>query len=200
MAEGQAGDVAALLRRAAEVVVQADLPHDLRPVAFARVLDLQMARAATPATPTAPEPQAPGPRATTPAARADPVAALSRELKLDRDLVEQVFDFDGDTVQLTVATSDLARSQRDASGQVAYLMTAALQASGLVESAPIQVIKDACEQCGVLDAPNFSRALAKIKGRGISERGKGKDRSYRINRRGYEIAAEIVTAITAPSS
>lgn len=43
MSEGDAGELVAQLRRAAQVVEQAGLPDDLRAVAFGRVLDMDSA-------------------------------------------------------------------------------------------------------------------------------------------------------------
>jgi hypothetical protein len=196
MPKPTADNTVGVLRQAAAVVEEAQLADDLRPIAFARVLDLTLGGASQ----AGPDPSADQPRRTGATRRAqadasDPVGALAAKLKLDADAVERVFDFHGDGVQLTVATSDLAESQSEATGEVAYLITAALQASGLKDEVPIQTIKEACEDRGVLDAPNFARAMSKIEGKGISKRGAGKHRAYKINARGYEIAAKIVERI-----
>lgn len=200
MAKSTSDNTAALLRQAAEVVEEAKLADDLRPIAFARVLDLTLA-GKTPASPSPPADQCGQSRATPSSQRdlSDPVAALAAKLKLDADTIERVFDFHDDGVQLTVAPSELANSQREAMGEVAYLITAALQSSGRMDEVPIQAIKEACADRGVLDAPNFARAMAKIDGKGITKRGRDKQQTYRINARGYEIAATIAARITSVS-
>ena len=192
MTKSTTDNIAGLLRRAAGVVDDAQLARDLRPIAFARVLDLTLT-GATPSSPTLPANQRT--QSQVEAEPSDPLAALATKLGLDADAVGRIFDFHGGRVQLTVATSDLAKSQQEATGEVAYLITAALQGGLGVDEVSLQTIKDACEDRGVLDTPNFARAMSKIEGKGITKRGEGKQRSYRINARGYEIVAKIVERI-----
>lgn len=188
------GDIAAVLKEAADTVGSADLPGDLRPVAYAKLLDYMLSGhlVDAPIDPPASVPRI-GRQPT--ATGSGPLAALSSKLKLEPSTLERYFEFDDEGVHLLMPRSTLDSNKKGATSEVTYLVAAALQADGSNDSTSGQMIRNACDALGVLDETNFWKGVRLTEGKGIRIRGSGTNREVKINAVGYEHAAEIITRI-----
>jgi hypothetical protein len=181
------------LRAAVRAVDEADVPGDLRPAAFdiaARAL-------------LAGKPEEPAQNLGRPLGdgrgRADEsssTAAISRRLRVGDDLVTRVFDVDEDGVHLLPSRNRFDSTKRGAMQEVARLMVAARQALGLEEWTPVDVVRAACDERGVLDPTNFGKALTGM-GEGFRLRGPTRKREIKANNVGYEAAGELVKRLTS---
>jgi len=181
------------LREAVRAVDEADVPADLRPAAFdiaARAL-----LAGQPQTPTR-TPERPLGEAPGRSAESSSTSAISRRFRVDDELVTRVFDVDEDGVHVLLSRSRFDSTKRGATQEVARLVVAARQALGLEEWTPVDIVRAACDERGVLDPTNFGKALGGL-GEGFRLRGPTRKREIKVNNVGYEAAGEIVKRITS---
>ncbi|MDQ6775854.1 MAG: hypothetical protein M3071_06475 [Actinomycetota bacterium] len=185
-----------VLKEVLAALDQANVPEDLREVAFAKAFD-HAAGAASAASPTGPA-SAASPPATTgtggdqAADRAGAFARIADKLAITTEQAAHVFDIDEDGVHLTVPHSAFDSKKRTAMQQVMRIVAAARQAIDLEEFTATRFLRAACEDRGVLDSGNFSSALAGIDGDGIRVKGAGSSREIKLNAKGYAVAGEIV--------
>lgn len=181
-----------VLRDAVAAVEAAGVPEDLRPAAFSKVFEHIVGGA-----PSAPPSRgAPGGAEAGDIDRGDAVGRIATKLSLDAEVVSRVFDVDDEGVHLTVPRSALDDSKRTAMREVARLISAARQASGLDEEyTPLATIREACDDRGVLNSPNFAAAMQALDGDGMRFRGPSGSREVKVNAAGYEKAADIVQRI-----
>jgi hypothetical protein len=187
----------AALREAAEAITAAKVPAKLHEIAFAKSLDHLLG------TPPQ-ESQAADLRQTSErqqdSNQVDTLGRIAAKLKIGSAIAERVFAVDGDEVHLGVARKALADSRKAATQEIAYLIAAGRQASGLEEITAASVIRDVCEQVGVLDGNNYGAAIRELQGHGFLIKGSGNSRELKINQVGYEKASEIVTCITSEAA
>src|SRR4051812_39552941 len=117
--------VVAVLRDSVAAVEAAEVPKDLRPIAFSKAFD-QIA--GIPAT------AAPGGSGTGNgesggggAAPSDAIGRIAAKLGIEAEIVERVFDVDQDGVHLTVPRSALNDAKKFAMQEIARLIAAARQ-------------------------------------------------------------------------
>jgi hypothetical protein len=184
-----------LLRKAADAVDQADVPQDLRGIAYSRALDRLGVDAPPELNGSTASNGAAGPL--NGASVCEEVERIARKLGVDPDRVARVVDVDDDGVHLTVPRSALPPVKLEAMQQIARLVSAARQAAGLDgEYTPLATIRDACDNRGVLDR-NFSSAMQRLDGDGMRFRGPSRSREVKVNAAGYEAAGAIVRRLTS---
>lgn len=184
-------DTTALLVEALKALDDADVPEDLRPVAFECAFG-HLAGGSSAAVRVTGEPIA---AARGFAADGDEIQQIASRLGLSPELIADVFDFSGDDPEIVIATSKLDREKAAASKQLALLVTAARQAIGKEDWTSAGVIRDVCRDYGKLDSANFATTLLSM-GSIFNFRGKGQQREVKLTRHGYERAATLVQELT----
>jgi hypothetical protein len=200
---GGSDSLTSALEEALAAVEAAKVPADLRETAFAKSLDhlLGVAQPPAPSITTPPASNAPSsgtaPATTTEAASSSgTLEAIATRLNVDRDVAAAVLDVDENGVHLHVPTSSLPTEKQRAMQEITYVVVAARQAGALDDDwTSISLVREVCDDRGVLDAGNFAKALGKIDGEGIRFRGARNTREAKLNQRGYEKASEIIKRI-----
>lgn len=120
---------------------------------------------------------------------------IAGKLNLGVDVVSRVYDVDSEGVHLTVSRSALDSTKKAAMQEVIRLIAAGRQALELDEFTPAKLLREACEDRGVLDAGNFAGAMTALDGHGMRIRGTGAARELKLNAAGFEAAAEDVKRV-----
>lgn len=188
-------ELATVLSDALSAVDQANIPDDLRPIAFGKAIDILIGSAVLPTVSARPiVPLAQSGNETDGSSPVDRLQQLANTLKLDVEIVGEVYHFVGDDVQITVATSQLSSRKAAGTKEIALLLTAARQGSQIEESTSAEEIKKAAQHFGKLDASNFASALTDSADV-FQILGTSRQRSVKLKRRGWEIATELVNRL-----
>jgi hypothetical protein len=188
--------VVKLLKEALKAVDSSGVPAELRPAAFReaiRLLSSDLVPSGQPRSPSAPpkrtEPDSDG--------RHDHLAALANGLGLSHDVVSEVYHFDAGDLKLIVAPSKLEADKAGATKQIALLISAGRQGSGIDSTwTPSKVIRDVCEEFGKFDSANFAAVLGSM-GDVFGFDGRGRGRKVKVNRPGFEQAGTLIKRLTA---
>lgn len=180
-------DTATVLKSAASAVEAAGIPDDLRVAAFKVAAGLLSADAGGPvraALPTSDNSQT---------SSAGSLSLIAQRLKLDEAVVGEIFDVSPDgELALVIGASKLEKAKAAATKQIALLVAAGRQAAGLDQDwTPMSVIRPIVTDFGRYDGPNFATAIREMDDH-CAFRGKGQQREIKVNRQGFEAAAEII--------
>jgi hypothetical protein len=190
-------DLRDLLKLAADVVEQADLPSDLRVTAFERALRwLDVGTADTPRLATS------GDRPSSTDERPNgsgKLHGIARRLQLESDRVAEIYEEENDEVRLILKRAMLPEATKKAASMrdVALLVVVGRQASGLEEFTAYDSIREECRELKVYDPPNFASEVAKIEFR---TRGGRNSKEAKANRHHYDEAADLIRRMTAGDS
>lgn len=170
---------------ALKAVEEAQVPSDLRAIAFAHALE----NSGDPSKP-APAPARPN----SPEDEAGLLDSISRRVGADQHVVSRLFEERDGEVHLTVGKAQLPNGESKAASMrdVALLVAAGRQAAGLEEFTPTSLIRRECDELGVLDSSNFSVEVARL---GLRTRGGPKSKEVHANRHQMEAAGEMMTRI-----
>jgi hypothetical protein len=174
----------------------ANVPDDLRAVAFAKAFDHTAGVSGAAWTPGPPSSEDSGGGGEKPANSGTAIARIADKLAVTEEQAAHVFDIDEDGVHLTVPHAAFDSKKRTAMQQVMRAVAAARQAIDLEEFTATKVLRAACEDRGVLDSGNFASALAGIDGDGVRVKGSGPSREIKLNAKGYAMAGEIVKQLS----
>lgn len=184
------------LKRAADAVEAAEVPSDLRGIAFEHSLKALGVGASTAGIGSGTEEVGPEfGQVTAPVHGTGALARIGSRLGLSEDAVSRVFEEDGGEIRLIVRRAMLphpnskAASMRD----VALLVVTGRQAAGLEDSTSYDVIRTECQEIRVYDRPNFATELAKLEFRTT---GGPRARHAKAHRHHYEDAADLIRRIT----
>lgn len=185
-----------VLKEVLAALDEANVPEDLREVAFAKAFDhaagASGAAWTTGSASGASPPASAGGGGDQAVDRGDVFARIADKLAVTKEQAAHVFDIDEDGVHLTVPHAAFESKKRTAMQQVMRVVAAARQAIDLEEFTATKVLRAACEDRGVLDSGNFASALAAIDGDGVRVKGTGPSRAIKLNAKGYAVAGEIV--------
>ena len=180
--------LAKAFRSARDAVDAADLPADLRVAAFEKALatllgDAPVSGPADPAGNGGSE----NPGEVAPAAK-----KVAARLRVDEHQVTRVLEFEDDAVHILVPRSSLPKAKSEAIQQVALLVAAGRQASGIdAEGWTHQRhIREATEVLGVDDHSNFAAHMKKLNG--VRSQGSGKTGELKMNAVGFEAAGDLI--------
>jgi hypothetical protein len=179
------------LRKAIAAVAAADVPDDLREVAFAKSIEYLL--------PEKESSSPPGGRTTpprNPPPAGEGLAAIASKLDVQTDEAERVYELDGDTLHLVIGKKSLPTSKKASVQELAYLVAAGRQAAGLDETTTAETLRTVCEDFDVFDG-NFAKSLTQVSGEGLRMSGPARDRAIKVNKAGYEKAGEIVKRLAA---
>jgi len=192
-------EVVERLRQATEAVQAADLPDDLRTIAFERALDAlglgSAPRASAPvhdASAVLSSPRASG--GSEPRPVGAPLAQIAQRFELPTQTLERIYEVEDGAVRLAMKRSMLPDPTRKAAAMrhVSLLLIAGRQAAGEEEQTDLADVRDECQALKVLDAPNFSSEIAKLDFRLQGARNK---RTAKANRHHFEEAAQLIRQI-----
>jgi hypothetical protein len=181
------------LTLARTLVEEAELPEHWQEPAFLevfrRLLDEGSPRGAQ-AQPVAREA---GTGASTADARSG-LAHLAARVGVPESALADVFAIEGDSVALYVPSSKISTTKSKAAREVALLIAAARQSTGIDESwTDVSHVRDALTQYGRYDMSNFSKYLRDT---GDVFNFRGRPLQLRLTRPGWEAAADLVKALT----
>ena len=185
--------LATAFRSAREAVDAADLPADLRVAAFEKALatllgDASVSGALDPG----------GKGASDTSEEVAPAAKkVAARLRVDEHRVTRVLEFEDDAVHILVPRSSLPKAKSEAIQQVALLVAAGRQASGIdAEGWTHQRhIREATEALGVDDPSNFAAHMKRLIG--VRSRGSGKTGEVKVNAVGFEAAGDVIGRLVA---
>jgi hypothetical protein len=179
-------DLVDAIKSALKAVEDAKVPEDLREKAFEKAFDwtTQDRKSSSEAFD-----KDGGTAARSPSR--GPLAQIAEKLRIDPAVVEDVFFEDDGEVGVGIAASSLEPSKSGATRQLALLVAASRQASGLEEWTPSAAIRAVCTDYGRFDTANFASTLRGM-GPVFSYRGKGQNLELRLTRPGIEQAADLV--------
>lgn len=147
-------------------VEEADVPEDLRGIAFEKIFDLRAGTVrsveSTGAGGVA------GVWAPVPAARADldaggdPLARIAQRLGVEAETVAEVFDVHEGEVELIIPAGKLPNRPATATKQIALLVAGGREAAGTEDWTSIDVIRVVCSYFRRLDSPNFAKTIKEM--------------------------------------
>jgi hypothetical protein len=190
-------DVKDILIEANTFLEQAGLPQDLRPTAFAKAVDLVVAREGARSDPAAHPSTTPPPQL-----RDEPASALSRiaaKLKVDVDVARDVYHEQDGEIHVTVPPAKLEPGKKGATKQLALLLAAGRQAAGLEDFTSVDKVREVAIEYNKYDAPNFARAIGELSDY-LNFLGGSKNRSIKISRPGWEETSTLVNRLGGGAS
>lgn len=179
-------DLVEAIKSALKAVDEAGVPEDLREKAFEKAFEWTT-QGREPASESGDNNAG---RAATRASTGR-LPQIAEKLRIDPAIVEDVFFEDDGEVGVGIAASSLDHSKSGATRQLALLVAASRQASGLEEWTPSSAIRAVCTDYGRFDTANFASTLRSM-GPVFSYRGKGQNLEVRLTRPGIERAADLV--------
>jgi hypothetical protein len=186
-------EVREVLVAALKAVDDAKLPPELQAVAFGKAVDLVAARAGSPVPQMQPvrRDHAAGEQ---PAAESSPLDRIAARLKLEVEVVQDVYHYDDERgLQIVVSPRKLEKQLGGAAKQLALLVAAGRQASGLEDGewTDIAEIREVCQEYKKLDPSNFAAHIKSMKDE-FNLRGSGQKRLVKVTRPGWDAARELV--------
>jgi hypothetical protein len=183
------GQLKQIMMEAVKAVEGANVPEDLRVMAFEKSLEALMSAAGLDTS--APERRlASGSTEVAVPANGPSLSAIAARLNLDVDLVSELYYVDGDSLNLALAASKLDPKKAAGTQQIAILIAAGRQAGGWDEWTPVARIRAVCRDYGRFDEANFSSTIKRM-GDVFSFRGRPRQLEVRLTRPGYERAADL---------
>ena len=179
-----------LLEDAARMIEEASVPDDLREVAFSKAVELLAAERASASPGTsivAIERQD--------SAASDWMAALEAGTRRTRDELEDVF-FLGREGQprLGIDPIRLGSNAAERSRKAMLLLAGARQIGNCEQATSSDVLREECRQLGVLDPPNFVKALNGMKN-WFNIAGSGKSKSLQIKPKGRDAFRQLLDGL-----
>lgn len=184
-------------RRSLLLAAQAELrvlglEQDLRPVAFAKLLEW-IPEAERFANVAGSDPSAGDREAQT---ERSGNALIASALAVEVQTVEEVFVERDGRLEPVVPRSRLDRAKTAATRELGTLLVLARQVGEEEEWIPVSAIRDLCDEYGVLDARNFAATVAAMDDI-FQIRGRGQGREVRLRRTGLEAAKKLLIKFEA---
>lgn len=167
----------------------ADVPDDLRPVAFGKAVDLITGISPTgrDAANPAERSERPKKQDQDPAPSGDPLEKIAIKFGIETDVVDEAFEVEEGTPKLTIPRPKLAKSTNAATKEIALLVAAARQAAEIEMWTDAETIREAVEGYGKFSSPNFAASVSALDD-DFSFSGKGKSRRVKVRRDGFASA------------
>jgi hypothetical protein len=176
-------------------IEEAQVPPELREVAFVRGLD-HLLGGARPAQRGAAPPRPDSDAASPPGGDVSkPLVRIARRLHIDPAVASRVFDVDEEGVHVVVQRSKLSTSNKAAAQELTQLVAAARQAGGLdPEWTAVDEVRRVADKKGVVDT-NFSKHVTALDGKGMRIRGPRGGREIKMNETGLEAAGQVAVRL-----
>jgi hypothetical protein len=128
------------------------------------------------------------------------LARLAARTKVSEQALGDIFDVDGDSISVHVASSRINSAKSRATRDIALLVVAARQGAGLDESwTAIGHVREALQNYNRYDASNFSSYL-KASGDAFNVRGKGVSMELRLTQPGWEAATALIASLISTTN
>jgi hypothetical protein len=196
--------VTQVLKAALAAVTDAGIPPELQATALEKAVDLL---AATPANkPVAPntrdETSRVGDRVGGTEPRGvSPLDKIAENLKLSREIVGDAFHYDDEAgLQIGLGTTKFESAKSAGAKQLALLIAAGRQAAGLEEWTAIKDLRELAKDFGRFDSANYSATIKEMHDVFMFAGTSAMDRKVKVNRRGKEAAAALITKMTGNES
>jgi len=182
-----------VLVRALKEVDEANVPQELRAVAFGKAVDLVVADVGGTTERAQQRRQdlgGNGHRVTGDSA----LDKIASRLGLDVGVVQDVFHYDEERgLQVGISPKKLEASRAGGAKQLALLVAAGRQAAGLDEGdwTEVDEIRQVCQDYKKFDSGNFAKHIAGMKDE-FNVRGSAQKREVKITRPGWDKARELV--------
>jgi len=186
-----------ILREAAAAVAAADVPEDLRSVAFGKAVDLIVGVPTASGTGTKVE-QRPRREPQKAGSSSDPLEMISGKFETQIEVIDEAFEIEDGVPQLTIPRSKLANAKNAATKQVALLVAAARQAADVEDWTESTTIRESVERYGKYNRPNFAAAISELED-DFSFSGKGQSRRVKLRRDGFKNAGTLVKQLLGKS-
>jgi hypothetical protein len=190
--------VADILAEAISAVNDAQVPAELKEAAFAKAVDVIMARrtvetdaamgTVTPSHTTA------AARAVSAPAAGDLVGLVAARLRLNREAVGEVFDVTDGRLNVIVSTRKLAAGKAPATKQLALLVATARQGADIEEWTDADEIRRFVEEYKRYDSANFAATLKEMDDI-FRVKQSGRKISVKLSRPGWDRAAELINKL-----
>jgi hypothetical protein len=179
-----------LIKAAHKAVAESSIPKQFEETAFAKAFDF-LARDAAPVErqQRSIEENDSDHATQLDGSRMDKIAA---RLKLPKDVVNEVFYDDGEALGISLGPSRFDSAKARAAKQIAFLVAAGRQAGGWDTDWTQQTeLRRVCDDFGKFDSKNFATTIGEMT-REFGFSGSGAKRKVKVNRQGYEDAANLV--------
>jgi hypothetical protein len=184
-----------LLKRAVAAVEEADVPEDLRTLAFAKALDLLVS-----GKPSQSEDKNSG-KSTSEGGgcghqRDDFASRIAAKIDVSPTLVDRIFDEHEEDLIFSGDVSGLGKSRNEKVHALTLLLLAGRRWAGLDTGGVTQdgVLRAEIDRHGLLDVSNYSRQISVLKPY-ITITGSGKSGSYKIKYDGLEKAKQLARSM-----
>ncbi len=188
-------EVTEILVRATQAIEEANVPNDVRPVAFGKAVDMLLQLTTNGAGGSVVS----NPRSPDKSSITSQLASLCEILDIEPNIASSVFNVNDEAIEIRVHPSKLAPKLSAATKQVALLFVAARQGTRFEEYTLVSEIRAQCLKMGVLDATNFSASIKSMKEL-IMSKGTGTGREVKMNRQGWIEAAALVKRLAGIAS
>jgi hypothetical protein len=184
-----------LIRRAIAAVEQADVPEDLRQLAFAKVLELLANGIAVGKDSKSPEDDAVT-RSESSSGQSNPISAISSKIGVSVSTMDRVFDEDDGELVFSGNVAALGSSRSDKVHALALLLLAGRRWAGLDGGGITQdhVVRAEIDRHGLLDVSNYGKHVATLKPF-VAISGSGKNATYKIKYDGLEKAKQLARSL-----
>ena len=175
-------------------VAEADVPEDLRRIAFDKLWDAHTG--SSPAVSSASRSGATSPvhGATAPADTGDKLNAIAARANLDRDVVAEVFDERGGELELIIGAGKLSSSVSSGAKEIALLVAGSRQAAAIEEWTALDSIRDVCQEFKKLDS-NFARTIQSMTSSFNVRKESERKLMFRVSRPGWEEFGKLVARL-----
>jgi hypothetical protein len=191
--------IAQILKDALAAVDEADVPPELKATALEKAIDV-LAGVAPGGTAAAERKEHDGGgRGTTPGGHrtGDVLDKIAETLKLDREVVEEVFHHDDtEGLRIVLGTGKFEVAKRAGTKQLALLLAAGRQAAGIEEWTPTKDILTVVKDFNRFDQANFAYTIKQMDHVFLFAGSSSSDRKVKVNRQGKEEAAALIRALT----
>jgi hypothetical protein len=189
-------EIARVLKDALKAIDEAGVPAELRPAALDKAVDL-LVGAATGQPAASQRGGATGKQDPPPPPDendADPLTKIAGKLGLTRDVVEEVYGLDEGELRIVVPQRKLGATKSAGAKQLALLWAAARQATTGAEWTESEEIREVAKDFGKFDSANFGGQIRSMDA-SLRFTGSGRSLKVKVNRKGWENAADLVTSL-----
>jgi hypothetical protein len=186
--------IATILKDAFAAVTEAGIPPELQSTALEKAVDL-LAGASGDA-PSGPPPAGGGKKRTNTRGDKSVLDNIAVALKVDRDVIDEVFDDDeSDGLKIVLGTGKFEAAKRGGTKQLALLLAAGRQTAGLEEWTPTKAIIGVVKDFNRFDSANFAYTIKQMDDVFLFSGSSSGDRKVKVNRQGKEQAATLIRAL-----
>jgi hypothetical protein len=197
-------DIRTILQETLADLTAANVPDDLRPVAFETILIARLredtGRASDP-TVSKPLQLLAGGHDGDDFAPAPPMESIAQRLGLDIETVKEVFNVTTEgEIELVVPAAKLPAASAIATKDIALLVAAARQAGGGEEWTPFGAIRTVADDYRRLDSSNFATTIQDMKNFFAIRSSSPRKKEVRMTRPAWERASALVRELAGSSS